>query len=480
MERTFQTNKGNIVANSNILTKKNIGLILAMAVIMIAYFMPTPEGLSYGGKMSLGLLAGAVILWVCETFPVSISGFLLMLLVSFFGIKDLNSVFQAFISPVIFFVIATFGITAIIMKTNLATRLSGLLLKWANGNSKKIVLAFIAGTALLSSIMSDLAATFLFLGLVYSLLKPLNAKPGQSNLGKCLMLGVPLGAMAGGICTPAGSSLNMMAIGLLGKHYSLTITFLDWMAIGIPIAICMVIASWFFIVKILKPEDISKEDLAGLETEIANLGKITVTEKKVLTIIISMLICWVLGSWIKVLSTTTVAMVGLIIMFLPGVKLLEGKDFFDAVPWNIVLMIGSVQAFAAVALETGAARYLADTVIGFTGGLGALGVIAVLSTFLVLLHAVFPIGPAGVGLFLIPLADIGVQSGLYSPAVAAIIVALAFEACFLLPLNPNILVTYNDGYYSMVDVIKPGVFITAIYVLLMVLWLPLIVSILGI
>ncbi|HZK43289.1 MAG TPA: SLC13 family permease [Syntrophomonadaceae bacterium] len=461
------------------MNKKNIGFVLAIVIIIATYFMPAPEALGYAGKMSLGLLLAAVVLWVSETFPVSITGFLLMLLISFFGIKDLNSVFQSFISPVIFFVIATFGITAIIMKTELATRLAGILLKWAGGVSNKIVLAFMGGTALLSAVMSDMAATFLFLGIVYSLLKPLNAKPGESNLGKCLMLGVPLGAMAGGASTPAGSALNMMAIDLLGQHYGMTISFLDWMVIGIPISIIMVLTAWFFVTKILKPEDIASDALVELETQIANLGKLTFREKKVLTLVTAMLICWVLGSWIPVLNTTTVAMVGLIIMFLPGVNLLEGNEFFAAVPWNIVLMIGSIQAFAAVALETGAARFLTDSVLSITGGLGTFGVLAVLATFLVLLHSVFPIGPAGVGLFLIPMADIGLQTGMFSPAVAAIMVALAFEACYLLPLNPNILITYNDGYYSMSDVIKPGVFITFTYILLMVFWLPFIVSVLG-
>lgn len=480
MSESANTDENVVIDKSNILNKKNIGFFLAIAIIVITYFLPEPAGLSYGGKMSIGLLASAVVLWVCETFPVSISGFILMMLCFFFGLKSLNGIFQAFISPVIFFAIASFGITAIIMKTKLATRLTGRLLNWAKGDSKKIVLGFMSGCALLSTIMSDLAATFLFLGLVYSLLKPLNAKPGQSNLGKCLMLGVPLGAMAGGIGTPAGSSLNIMAIGLLEKHYGMTITFLDWMAIGLPITICMVLVSWFFIVKVLKPENVPKESVDNLVTEISSLGKLTFIEKKVLIIVCSMLVCWILGTWVPILNSTTVAMVGLIVMFMPGVKLLEGKDFFDVVPWNIILMIGSVQAFAAVALETGAASYLANTVLGFTGGLGAAGVLAVLATFLVLLHAVFPIGPAGVGLFLIPMADIGVQSGLFSPAVAAIIVALAFEATFLLPLNPNVLVTYGDGYYSMSDMVKPGIFATTVYILLMALWLPAIVSILGI
>lgn len=480
MTDSIDTDRHTVNEKTNILNKKNIGFILAIAIVAITYFLPEPTGLSYGGKMSIGLLAAAVVLWVCETFPVSISGFILMMLCFFFGLKPLNGIFQAFISPVIFFAIASFGITAIIMKTKLASRLTGKLLKWAKGDSKKIVLGFISGSALLSSIMSDLAATFIFLGLVYSLLKSLNAKPGQSNLGKCLMLGVPLGAMAGGIATPAGSSLNIMAMGLLDKHYGMTITFLDWMIIGLPITICMVLVSWFFIIKLLKPENVPQECVNNLIMDISSLGKLTFTERKVLIIICSMLVCWILGTWIPILNSTTVAMVGLIIMFMPGIKLLEGKDFFDAVPWNIILMIGSVQAFAAVALETGAASYLANTVLGFTGGLGTVGVLAVLATFLVLLHAIFPIGPAGVGLFLIPMADIGVQSGLFSPAVAAIIVALSFEATFLLPLNPNVLVTYNDGYYSMADMVKPGIFATAVYTLLMALWLPAIVSILGI
>lgn len=461
------------------MNKKMIGLVIAALVVVLAYFLPEPTGLSFEGKMSIALLAAGLALWVCETFPVAVTGLLLMMLMPLIGIMDFNASIQGFISPVIFFAIASFSLTVIMLKTNLALRITGVLVRWSKGNSRKLVLAFMSGGALLSTIMSNLPTTLLFLGLAYSVLKPLNAQPGKSNLGKCIMIGIPIAVGTGGFATPAGTSINIMSIGLLEQATGISVTFLQWMVIGIPVAVIMVLVEWFFLTRMLKPEAIDESALDGLKSEAKNVGAFNVMEKKVVAIITLMLILWVAGTWVPLLNATIVAVFGLIVMFLPGINLLEWKEFQDGVPWGIILMIGTVQAVAAGILATGAADWMADTIMAATAGMGAYGILLVIATFVVILHAVFPMGPAINGMLVMPMAGIAAATGLFSPVTTTMIVAMGVGMTYILPLNPVIMLTYNDGYYKFTDVIKTGVIPTLAFILLLTFWTPLIVSILG-
>ena len=58
---------------------KRLALIgVAVAIIVIAHFLPTPEGLSYAGKMAIALMVSGIVLWVTEPVPMAISGLALM------------------------------------------------------------------------------------------------------------------------------------------------------------------------------------------------------------------------------------------------------------------------------------------------------------------------------------------------------------------------------------------------------------------
>lgn len=45
-------------------------------------------------------------------------------------------------------------------------------------------------------------------------------------------------------------------------------------------------------------------------------------------------------------------MISLTVAFLPGVNLLNGKKLMDAISWDVIMMIGGIQALAGVDPET--------------------------------------------------------------------------------------------------------------------------------
>ena len=452
--------------------KKNIGLAIAVVILIGTLIIPAPEGLNVAGKNALGLLLAGIVLWITEAVPLGISAMLLMILLPLYGVTEkLAIVFKDFMSPVIFFVIATFAITTVIMKTPLATRITGKILDWAGDDSKKLVLGFCIAAALLSTVTSNVPTCALFMALGLTVLECTGGKPGKSNLGKCLMIGIPFATMIGGGGTPAGTSINIMAIGLLEQAANVQISFLDWMIMAMPMVIIMVPIAWFTIVTVFKPEPIKQSDLVSLKKTIDDLGPMSSQEKKVITIIAVMLVLWVASTWFPVLDTTMVAIAGLVVMFLPGVNVITWDDFVAGVSWNIILLIGGVSALASGILSTGAASWLVTATMSGAAGWGATITTLGASALMTLMHVLVPVGPAIVGMATPPIAGLAVISG---ASAAALTVMVAFMAAitFILPIDCVPLLTYGKGYYTMPDFVKAGIVPTIALILYCTFLLP--------
>ena len=239
--------------------------------------------------------------------------------------------------------------------------------------------------------------------------------------------------------------------------------------------------SWFFITKIIKPEPIADSCLQGIRDEAAGAKKIEAHEIMAIIVVVGLLVLWIAGNWIPVLNATVVALIGLTVMFLPGMELLTWKEFQNSVPWGIVIMCGTIIVHGW--------RHRSYRRCGLPGwrhrrpsgimNLGFFAAFALMLALIYLLHTVCPSGVAILGVFLpimIPLcAGFGV-----SPAVPTIALAVVVAGNYLMPVNPTVMLTYGEGYYTFTDMLKTGIVPAIALVLLMALWMPFIVGVMGI
>ncbi len=462
------------------LNKRGVGVILGIIILVVAGIMPPSDAISHEGIMSIGALLFAVVFWVCDVLPVGVTGLLALVICVLSGAATMKTAFGAFGSNVIWFIVAIFALPALLMKTNWPVRLLNKLFAITGDSSEKLVLVFMICAALVSTVMSDTAAVVLFMGIAFVVLKAANAEPGKSNLGKALMIAIPVGAVIGGVVTPAGSSFNMLALGMLEQSTGTGISFLNWIIIGLPVAIISIPLCWFSIIKVLKPEKIAQAGFDDLRKAGEDAGKSTPFEKRALFMILALPILWIAGSFIPILNTTTVAIIGLAIMFLPGINLLTWKEYVHQVPWVIILMMGSVMSLGDIVSATGAAQYVTDLFL--STGVAQLDFTLFLLICVVvvyLLHTIAPAGAAILSLFL-PIM-IGVcQSVGVSPAVPTALLAFIVAGNFLLPVNPTVLITYGEGYFTFGDMAKSGALPAIIFCVAMVLWVPFICGALGI
>jgi sodium-dependent dicarboxylate transporter 2/3/5 len=305
-------------AFGGLLSLKGVGLVLALAVVAVGFHIPETQSLSKAGVMSLVLLLAGVVLWCFSTFPLSITGILILLFASLFGVIDAAGAFAGFGTTTFIYVIAIFGLPAILMKTNWGLRLVNAIFRVTGPSSSRLVFSFMAAAGILSAIMADTPTIVVLMGPAYVVIRSIKAKPGQSSLAKALFLGIPAAAFIGGLATPAGSSSNVVAIGMLEQATGYTITFLQWTLIGFPVAVVMIPVFWFFLVRILKPEPITQELINTLNEEVKKAGAPTFFEKKVLFMLLVIPLFWLLGNWVPAFKVTTVAVIGVAVMMMPG------------------------------------------------------------------------------------------------------------------------------------------------------------------
>jgi sodium-dependent dicarboxylate transporter 2/3/5 len=197
---------------------------------------------------SIGIFLGSTVLFVTQPVPIAISCLTIMILLPILGVSTYQQIFQDFGGNAFFFILFSFGITAAITPTDVPLRMAGWIMKISKGNSKVIVYAFAFSTMFVSGVVSsNFAPVVMFAGVALAFLKNANLKPRESNLGRCLMITLPIASGIGGFITPASTSTNMVAIEFMNKA-GLSVRFVDWFLISTPFAILTCFFSAFLFV----------------------------------------------------------------------------------------------------------------------------------------------------------------------------------------------------------------------------------------
>ena len=70
------------------------------------------------------------------------------------------------------------------------------------------------------------------------------------NFQVALLLGIAYAANIGGIATLIGTAPNMALNGFMEEQYAVSISFLDWMKVGIPVSLTLLPLAWITLTKL--------------------------------------------------------------------------------------------------------------------------------------------------------------------------------------------------------------------------------------
>lgn len=460
-------------------TKKHALALAAVALILIVtYFLPTPENMTAAAKNLIGIIVGALIIWLTEALPFPISAGYLIIMPSIMGVTSFGQSVTDSMTSVILFVIATSALTCALIRTPLANRIAIALLRRAGNSSKKLIFAFMAGTALVSTVISNVPATAMFVALAANILEKAGEKPGESGIGRALMISIPFGAIVGGIATPAGSSINILCLELLERYSGTTVRFLDWMVFGIPVMVVLAPLFTAVICWLFKPQPLRIDVSAVLSHDDSVPEKLTAGEKKTIVILTVMMVLWILSTWVPAINVTVVAIGGMIAFFLPGVNIFTWKQFNEEVGWDTLLLIGAITSLGSAVVSSGLSSLLLSGLLSSLTGLNVFSVSIIIALVITWLHFPLPVSAAIMTMSVEPLCQLAQTMGV-NPAIFAVVACFMAGCVMILPLDPIPLIAYKKKYFSIPDLLKIGLICSTIWSVISGLWIPLSAGWLG-
>lgn len=147
-------------------------------------------------------------------------------------------------------------------------------------------------------------------------------------------------------------------------------------------------------------------------------------------------------------------------------KVLSIDEAYQSVDWMTVFLLGGLIPLGMAFENTGAAKYIADTImaaLGHPSALILLTVIGALTSFFTLVAS-----NVGATVLLVPLSmNMALNAGV-DPRIAALTVAVAASNTFVLPTHQVNALIMRPGGYKTVDYVRAGIGMTILYMAVMI------------
>jgi sodium-dependent dicarboxylate transporter 2/3/5 len=415
----------------------------------------------------LFLLFFSIGLWVTEAIPPFAVGILIVgFLVFTMGNEntmDAKRYVQTWSDGVIWLFLGGFFLAEGMKKTKLDFQLLKIAAPKFGSQAQYIVLGLMLTTAITSMLMSNTATTAMMIATVTPLFTQLGK---DSKITKVLLLGIPAAAAIGGMGTIIGSAPNAIAVGAL-EAIGVKITFIEWMIIGIPVALILIVMFWkILIVKYeIKKETLSLDflqDQIPLEEEFIEEDKIR--KNIVVVVLITTLALWLTSQWTKI---PVAAVSGIPIVALTMLGIIDADDV-RTLPWDTLMLVAGGLALGLAIQEQGLADYFISKIssveINFYLLLFLFSITTViLSNFMSNTAATTILIPVAISLM-------SITEGV-DPIILPFVIGLSASCALLLPVStPPNAIAYSTGMIEQSEFRIGGVFIGLVGPILIITW----------
>ena len=460
--------------NTSLSKTKIIGFTFGPFIFTVLLFL---FGESDIGRV-LALAVWMITWWITEAAPIPVTALLPLVLLPYLGIFTVAESTAPYASPIIFLFMGGFMIALGLEKHNLHQRIALNLIKITGTSGNGIILGFMIATALLSMWISNTATTVMMLpiatSVVHLLLKDNEMNKSDKRFALGLMLSIAYAANIGGTMTIIGTPPNVVMTGYLSELVEFEMNFSQWLPIGLPAGLSILVCTYFLITRVLFSNGIRKIEgsHALIQDKLQSLGKFSKEEKLVTFVFTLTALCWVFKPNINVLigypflSDATTAMAGGILMFIMPINFKKSKflvrwEDTQRLPWGILILFGGGMTLAKGMEKSGIIQVIGEYVAQ-NSELGILSLIAIVTTIVLFMTELMS-NVALVTIF-IPVI-IGLAGGLgINPLYLVIPATIASSCAFMMPIStpPNAIV-FASGHIKIRDMMRAGVLLNIVF-----------------
>lgn len=421
---------------------KRMMQILAGPIIMILATVLLQGALTLKGAQAVGVLMWTIYWWGARPVHIAVTGLVPVLVNALLSIVPMTSLTSQYVSSSIILVFGSGLLTMPWSKIGLDKRLALKTLSMIGPSMKSQITVWLLASIAISTVMPNVAVCALMTPIAVAMLKA----AGYENIPKAapavpILLCIGWGAGLGGVGSPLGGAMNLVAIDLLQTHIGVEFMYFDWVLRIFPYLVFATLALLAFM--LLMPMEVKSLD--GTKDYFSNcykeLGPMKKEEKLCGSIFILALVGAFARPWYQeIMPSLEPAYVFLILgctaFFITLDKknpLISWEEAQTKTMWGMMILFGGGLALGSMINGSGASDALAGIVAGMNmdGGLATLII------------------------FTIAARLIGELTN--STAAAAIIIPITLQFCTELGLNPIpywfvLVMAYNAEYVLPISV----------------------------
>lgn len=477
--------------------RQKVGLWVGMVGFLVVFFFPG-FGLSSESQRVLAMAFLMVCWWVAEALPMAVVALLPLVFFPLLGILPIDQVALAYANPIIFLFLGGFMISLAIEKWELHRRIALSVIRLTGSSGNRIILGFILSTGLLSMWLSNTATTMMMFPIASSVIAVLHGHhqghPGLRHFSLSLMLVIAYAANFGGVATLIGTPPNVAFAAFVFKHYEREIPFSDWLMVGFPIAITLLLILYWILTGLLYPNKIEKSADAAqwVQNELKKLGPMKKAQKRTAIIFLLTALGWMAKGFVNKylpfpMDDTMVALAGgFALFFTPsGEKrdglvepLLSWSDT-DKLAWGILLLFGGGMVLANALEKSGLMTELGLVIAQFACNRISLLLLVIILVSIFLSEFMSNVAQV---IVLAPVISAMADAMAVNPFVLGIPMTIAASCSSMMPMGtpPNAIV-FSSGHVPLIDMVRAGLILNLAAVVVIFLiaqwWIPVIFSI---
>ena len=455
---------------------QRIGLILGGASFFLLIIIPAPPGLSVEGWRTAAVAMLMATWWMTEAIPIPATAILPLGLFPMLGVLDAKSASAPYANELIFLFMGGLLLARTMEKWGLHKRIALAIILFIGTTPDRLILGFMLATAFLSMWISNTASTAMVLPIAFAvgeMFRPQDQE-GSYNFGVALMLGVAYAASIGGVSTLIGTPPNAVLAGAARELLGVEIGFVQWMGVGVPVALVMLPLTWIILTRVLYPPgELTGDGSEIIEGERRALGVPSKGERLTGVVFGLTALAWVLRSEKTIggltipglqtlspnLQDSTIAMIAAAVLFVLPVDWKKGEFALDwrtagGIPWGVLVLFGGGLSLARAMDQSGLAAWIGGGV-GSLQGVPVLLIVSVVVTLVVVLTELTSnVATTSMAMPVMAGAAVGFSM---EPLLLMTTAALAASMAFMLPVaTPPNAIVFGSGYITIPQMSRAG------------------------
>jgi sodium-dependent dicarboxylate transporter 2/3/5 len=466
--------------NTTFGTRQRVGLALG-PIAFLVMIMNAPAGFDPLAWRTAIVAVVMAIFWVTEAIPIAVTALFPLAMLPVLGVSDIAAAASPYANEVIFLFMGGFILAKAMERWRLHQRIALWTISAVGTRPRQMVGGLMAATGLISMWVSNTATTVMMLPIGISIIHLVEKNRAigghaseKSNFSAAVMLGIAYAASIGGLGTLIGTPPNALFAGFIRESYGITISFAQYMMIGVPIVLVVLPLTWLMLTRVAFPIGTSElpDGRALIQRELAGLGSVSRGEWTVAVIFGLTTLLWVtrplLAGVLPQLSDAGIAVSAAVLLFLVPIDFKRGVFALDwesakGIPWDVLLLFGGGLSLAAAISKTGLAGNIGN----------ALRVLDQLPLVVVILSLVAVVcllselasNTATAAAFL-PVAAALALALNENPLLITLATALGASLGFMLPVaTPPNAIVYGTGYVTVPQMTRAGLWLDVLCII---------------